>query len=206
MFLPAVCYNWVAVHMTPEQIDRQPFRTTKRGYDIVQVRNFLREIADEMRERQSVRTQLAANGEDTAVAEHQAHQILEDARKDAAEIIAIAEVRAGSADALDTASDRAGEIVAEAEREAATMIEDAEARARQRSDEVISAAQARLDQLLEEEREVSARVEVHRAELEPPAPKPIMSDSRDVITVEMPPDTSLADFMKSTLRHEVHPE
>ena len=41
----------------------------RRGYDIVQVRNFLREIAAEMRSRQEVRERLAENGGDSAVAE-----------------------------------------------------------------------------------------------------------------------------------------
>ncbi len=194
------------MHLTPEQIDRQPFKMTRRGYDIVQVRNFLREIADEMRARQEVRERLAADGEDVAVAEDEAYQILEQARKDAAQIIADAEVKAGSAEALAMADGRAGEVIANAETEADALVEQAEARARERSDEVIAAAQARLDQLLEAERQVSQRVEAARAELEPKPVEPILSDSRDVVTIEMVPDTSLADFMKSTLRHELHPD
>jgi len=176
------------MHLTPEQIDRQPFRMTRRGYDIVQVRNFLREIADEMRARQEVRERLAANGEDGAVAEDQAHHILEDARRRADEIVAEAETKAGSVDALDSASSKAQEIVAAAELEASELIESAELRAHQ------------------EERELSEKVEIARAELEPPEPAPMLSDSRDVVTIEMKPDNSLADFMKSTLRHEVHPD
>ncbi len=194
------------MHLTPEQIDRQPFRMTRRGYDIVQVRNFLREIADEMRARQEVRERLAESGEDTAVAEHQAHQILEEARQEAAAILANAETQAGSAEALALADGRAAEVIAEANAQAEQLAEEAETRARERSDAVISAAQARLDQLLEAEREVSERVEKARAELEPKPAEPILSDSRDVVTIEMVPDTSLADFMKSTLRHEVHPD
>ena len=193
------------MHLTPEQIDRQPFRMTRRGYDIVQVRNFLREIADEMRARQEVRERLAADGEVASVVEDQAHRILEDARQNAASIVAAAELQAGSADALTNAETSAREIIAEAEAEASELVEGAEDAARQRSDGVLAAAQARLDQLLEEEREVSAKVAAARAELEPPTPQPIMSDSRDVITIEMAPDNSLADFMKATLRHEVRP-
>lgn len=193
------------MHLTPEQIDRQPFRMTRRGYDIVQVRNFLREIADEMRARQEVRERLAADGEDNAVAEDQAHQIIEDARREAASIVAAAETRAGSADALTNADAEAKQIVAAAEAEASELVDGAEDAARQRSDGVIAAAQARLDQLLEQERELSAKVDAHRLELAPPAPKPMMSDSRDVITIEMAPDNSLADFMKATLRHEARP-
>lgn len=194
------------MHLTPEQIDRQPFRMTRRGYDIVQVRNFLREIADEMRARQEVRERLASEGEDTSVVEDEAYQILERAREDASKILAAAETRAGSAEALALANGRAAEVISEAESQAELLVEEAEQRARERSDSVLSAAQARLDQLLEAEREVSERVEAKRAELEPKPIEPIMSDSRDVITIEMVPDTSLADFMKSTLRHEVHPD
>lgn len=194
------------MHLTPEQIDRQPFRMTRRGYDIVQVRNFLREIADEMRARQEVRERLAANGEDVAVAEDEAHQLLEEARQQAAQIIADAEQRAGSVEALTLADGRASTVLAEAQTEADALVEQAEARAIERSDEVISAAQARLDQLLEAEQQVSKRVAAARAELEPKPVEPILSDSRDVVTIEMVPDTSLADFMKSTLRHEVHPD
>jgi DivIVA domain-containing protein len=195
------------MHLTPEQIDRQPFRMTRRGYDIVQVRNFLREIAAEMRARQEVRERLAEapSGEESAVVEDAAHHILVEARAKAAKIVKAAEAKAGSAYALFTADARAHDVVSAAEVEAAALIDAAELTARDRSDAVLSAAQARLDQLLEEERTVHARVESARAELEAPEPDRALVDSRDVVAVEMVPDTSLADFMKSTLRHEVHP-
>lgn len=194
------------MHLTPEQIDRQPFRMTRRGYDIVQVRNFLREISSEMRARQEVRERLAATGEQDAVVEDEAHGILTAAREEAAAIIAAAEAKAGSVDALQNADERAVKIIAEAEAEAAVLTEQAEERARERSDAVLSAAQARLDQLLEEERVVNARVEMARSAIAEPAPEVPVTDSRDVVAIEMAPDTSLADFMKSTLRHEVHPD
>ena len=194
------------MHLTPEQIDRQPFRMTRRGYDIVQVRNFLREIASEMRARQEVRERLAADGEGNAVVEDEAHSILAAAREQAAQIIKDAEAKAGSADALNTADERAAQVLADAEAEAALFEERAEQNARERSDAVLSAAQARLDQLLEEERVVHARVEAARNEVHEPDPEPVPTDARDVVAIEMVPDTSLADFMKSTLRHEVHPD
>lgn len=194
------------MHLTPEQIDRQPFRMTRRGYDIVQVRNFLREIAAEMRARQEVRERLAASGEDAAVVEHDAHQILDDARERAAELVAEAETKVESADSLNNADARAAEILAEAEAEAAALIESAEASARERSDTVLSAAQARLDQLLEEERTVHARVDAARAELGSSSETPPLVDARDVVAVDLVPDSSLADFMKSTLRDEVRPD
>lgn len=194
------------MHLTPEQIDRQPFRMTRRGYDIVQVRNFLREISAEMRARQEVRERLAADGEKDAVVEDEAHSILVAAREEAAAIIAAAETKAGSVDALESADGRAKEIIADAEAEAERFVVDAEQSARDRSDAVLSAAQARLDQLLEEERTIHARVEAARGELAEPTPELVVSDSRDVIAIEMAQDTTLADFMKSTLRHEIHPD
>ena len=194
------------MHLTPEQIDRQPFRMTRRGYDIVQVRNFLREISSEMRARQEVRERLAATGETGAVVEDEAHGILAAAREEAAAIIAAAEAKAGSVDALDNADERALKIVADAKAEAERLTEQAEERARERSDAVLSAAQARLDQLLEEERVVHARVEAARSAIAEPVIEQPAIDSRDVVAIEMAPDTSLADFMKSTLRHEVHPD
>ena len=195
------------MHLTPEQIDRQPFRMTKRGYDIVQVRNFLREIADEMRERQGVREQLAADGEADAVVEEKVHHLIEDARREADEIVAAATARAGSMQAADDADQQARSIVENAETEASTLVEDAERRAVERSDEVLSEAQTRLDQLLEQERELTERIESMRSEIEPRRPLPELSDSRDVLSiVEIEPDTSFADFMKSTLRHELHPD
>lgn len=174
------------MHLTPEQIDRQPFRMTRRGYDIVQVRDFLREIASEMRSRQEVRERLAADGEASSVVEDEAHQILVAARLEAEK--------------------SAAAIVETAEAEAAGLIETSELAARERSDEVLAAAQARLDQLLEEERVVHARVEKARAEIEAPMPQTVPSDSRDTAPIDSVLDTSLADFMKSTLRHEIRPE
>lgn len=194
------------MHLTPEQIDRQPFRMTRRGYDIVQVRNFLREIAGEMRARQEVRERLAENGEETAVVEHDAHQILDDARERAAQLVSEAESKVDAADDLNDAETRATAIVAAAEAEAASLIDAAEASARERSDTVLSAAQARLDQLLEEERSVHERVDAARAELGAPADAPALVDARDVVAVDLAPDSSLADFMKSTLRDEVRPD
>lgn len=194
------------MHLTPEQIDRQPFRMTRRGYDIVQVRNFLREISSEMRARQEVRERLAATGEQGAVVEDEAHGILTAAREEAAGIIAAAEAKAGSVDALDHADEKALQIVADAEAKAALLTEQAEQRARERSDAVLAAAQARLDQLLEEERAVNARVEMARSAISEPVPEEPAADSRDVVAMDVAPDTSLADFMKSTLRHEVHPD
>ncbi|MFT7475112.1 MAG: DivIVA domain-containing protein [Verrucomicrobiales bacterium] len=180
-----VWYN-CSVHLTPEQIDRQPFRTTRRGYDIVQVRNFLREIAAEMRARQEVREKLAANGVNAAVAENEVHEILAAAR--------------------ERADGQSAEILAAAQVQANNLIEKAELTARERSDVVLTQSQARLDRLLEEERVVHARVQAARAELEAPEALPVALDARDIVAKKTVPDSSLADFMKTTLRHEVRPD
>ena len=179
---------------------------TRRGYDIVEVRNFLREIASEMRARQEVREELAKTGGDTAVAEDRAHAIIAEAQTKADEILAEAEARAGSVEALMTAESRAVEIVGSAEGVATQLIEDAEAAARERSGEVLAATQARLDQLLEEEREVHARVNALRAEVEGPAVAPESTDARDLTMVSSSPNTSLAELLKSTLRDETYLE
>lgn len=156
----------------------------RRGYDIVQVRDFLREIATEMRERQQVREAMAgADGE---------------SQDDDGEVSA-------------RAQERAAEIIAEAERSAETLIEDAELRARERSDLVISEAQVRLDELLAQEREVRARLDSARptgasAMLgSSSTAADAVADARDRGASATVPDTALAEFMKSTLRDEVNP-
>ena len=194
------------MHLTPEQIDRQPFRMRRRGYDIVQVRNFLREIAAEMRSRQEVRERLAEDGGDSAVAEDRAHSIITDAQATADEIIAQAEAMAGSVDALLTAEARAAEVVGSAEGLSAQLIEEAEAAARSRSDAVLAATQARLDQLLEEERALDAKLREMRREVDGPEQHTAATDARDVIQVDRVSDSSFAEFVKSTLRDEVHPD
>ncbi len=202
------------MHLTPEQIDRQPFRMTRRGYDIVQVRDFLREVATEMRERQHVRDRLAEADDGEAAAEEKANAIISSAQGTAAGIMAEAEERAGSAEALERGRQRAAEIVAEAEAEAEALADGAEERARQRSGVVIAEAQSRLDGLLAEEKQVRERIESQRVAAAPIASASALgfdsssrqsdplADSRDRGETAKP-DTSLADFMKSTLRQEV---
>ena len=82
------------MHLTPEQIERQPFKMGRRGYDIQQVRDFLREIAAEMRARQEVRERLAETGEESAVAEDRAHSIIAEAQATADQIVADAQANA----------------------------------------------------------------------------------------------------------------
>lgn len=177
---------------------------TRRGYDIVEVRNFLREIASETRARQEVRERLAESGGDTAVAEDRAHSIIAEAQAAADQILADAEAKAGSVDALMAAESRALEIVGSAEGVAAQLIEDAEAAARTRSGEVLAVTQARLDQLLEEERELNGRVDVLRAEIDGPEVLTESNDARDLITVPSLPNSSIAELLKTTLRDETH--
>lgn len=214
------------MHLTPEQIDRQPFRMTRRGYDIVQVRDFLREVASEMRERKHVRDRLADDGDGETAAVEKAKTIIKDAQGSAARIIADAEAeavaagaeeRAGSAEALEQSQQRAAQIVADAEAEAEAVAAGAEERARQRTKVVVGEAQARLDRLLAEEKEVRDRLENQRTEAAPIASAASIDlatrsddaesfvDSRDRGSSAQP-DTSLADFMKATLRQEVTPD
>ena len=192
------------VHLTPEQIDRQPFKMTRRGYDIVQVRNFLREVAAEMRARQEVRQRLAEEGDDTAVAEDRAHSMIAEAQAQADVIVEEAKAKAGSLEVLLSAESRAAEIVGSAEALSDQLIEEAEATARTRSDEVLSATQARLDQLLEEERALHARVEALRFQVAGPEVETSAIDARDLVSIDRTPDSSLADLLKSTVREEVN--
>ena len=134
------------MHLTPEQIERQPFRMQKRGYDIADVRDFLREISGEMRERQAARQRA---GE--LPPSHPDH---------AADVLADA-ARIRTADESDAEATKqqaevaAAKIVADAEAQANALIADAsskaESDARERSDVVLTASQSRLEQLLEKE-------------------------------------------------------
>lgn len=103
----------------------------------------------------------------------------------------------------------AAQIIAAAEAEAAALLEEAERQARERGDVVVSQYQARLDVLLDEERAIRERL----AELGVPAseqanePNADLVDDRDAMHgIDIAPDASLADFMKSTLRDEVQPD
>lgn len=101
---------------------------------------------------------------------------------------------------------RAAEIIKAAEAEAEALLEDAEQRARERADEVIEQYQARLNGLFEEERAIRTRL----AELGVPSSDQQhdegvdLVDDRDAMNgIDVEPDASLADFMKATLRHEI---
>ena len=191
---------------------------TRRGYDIVQVRDFLREIASEMRERQRVRDQLAQTGDGEAAGEVEAKKIISNAKGTAAGIIADARAQANAV-GTDPSSERAEEIranelLADARAQAESILEQSEVRARERSGVVIAEAQARLDQLLAEERDVRARLESRKTSsgvgAGPAAIAPLgfadpTTDSRDRTEVAGP-DVSLAEFMKATLRDEVRPD
>ncbi len=70
--------------------------------------------------------------------------------------------------------------------------------------EVLAVTQARLDQLLEEERELNTRVDVLRAEIDGPEVVTESNDARDLITVPSLPNSSIAELLKTTLRDETH--
>ena len=193
------------MHLTPEQIDRQPFRMTRRGYDIVEVRDFLREVATEMRERRDVRSRLVnaetADQERTdskvADAERNAETILAEAQAEA-------ERRIGSAETmLERADERSQKIREEARAEADALLEDAEERAQERSEVVLAEAQERLDVLLIEERELREKIDSQSAV---EASMLVGAAAASSSGAPTPPTSTLADLMKSTLRQEVHPD
>lgn len=115
--------------------------------------------------------------------------------------------QAQAEETLAQAEVRALEIIAAAHAEADEIIEAAERRARERSDVVIAQTQERLDALLAQERQIRSRLDTYRPTVVPmPEPEQV-EDSRDAVHgIEVAPDSSLADFMKSTLRHELRPE
>jgi len=209
------------MHLTPEQIDRQPFRMRKRGYDIMQVRNFLREIADEMRARQRVRDQLGTEDDPVAIATAQADEIIAAAEVRAEEIVAEAQAVAGGTDleaarveaqsVLDEARTDAAAIRTEAQESAEQLASEAEDAARRRSDEVLRDTQTRLDGLLAQEREVHRRLRTTLDDLQGTIGDPV-DDDVAVDLDELPDaepvaaDGSLAEFMKAALRNEVAPD
>lgn len=110
---------------------------------------------------------------------------------------------------IDAARCEAANIIAEAEAEAAALLDDAEGRARERADAVIAQYQERLDALLEEEREIRARLEELGGATSSPETSDLagheLGDDRDLVNgIDVTPDSSLADFMKETLRSEMH--
>lgn len=207
------------MHLTPEQIDRQPFRMRKRGYDIMQVRNFLREIADEMRARQRVRDELGTEDDPVAIATAQADEIIAAAEVRAEEIVAAAQEKAEGTD-LDAARAEAEQLRDDARKDAAAirteaqdsaeqLSAEAEENARRRSDEVLRDTQSRLDGLLAQEREVHRRLRVTLDDLQgtigdPAAEEPVDEASTEPVVVAA--DGSLAEFMKAALRNEVAPD
>lgn len=109
----------------------------------------------------------------------------------------------------ETARAEAADIIAAAEVRASALIEDAELRARERADEVIAQYQARLDALLEQERKVRERLAELGGEAPSGGAKPInneesLVDDRDALYgIDVRPDASLAEFMKTMVRDDV---
>ena len=197
--------------LTPEQIDRQPFRLVRKGYDIVHVRDFLREVATEMRRRQVDHDQLVEAGRGLDDAEQRAESTIQDAEARAAEILVKANAQAStdSIEAMRSGEARAEEIIAEAEAKAELMAEEGEARARERSEFVISEAQVRLDSLLAQEVDVRMRLEKQGqapgAQSSESGEPDNLADARDRGRGAVP-ETDLVDLMKTTLRDEVKSE
>ncbi len=182
----------------------------KRGYDVVQVRNFLREIANEMRARQEVRARLASDGDPESVVGERARQIVERAEAEAQRIIA--EARTAASAQVSEGHDEADRIVEEARAAADEIADSAESSARERSAAVLAETQSRLDQLLAEERDVRRALSTLSPDVTDDATDTEITDGvdlvpeRDVVDPESGIDESLADFMKATLRNELRPE
>ncbi|MGI9605190.1 MAG: DivIVA domain-containing protein [Acidimicrobiales bacterium] len=189
------------MHLTPEQIDRQPFRMRRRGYDMVQVRNFLRDIAEEMRARQDVRDRLVTAGNHTALADNEALAILDDARARADEMLSTARAAVIDGD-LEGAKEQARLILQNAETEASQLVDSAEQTARERSTAVLAETQQRLDQLLAEERELRDRL---TSDVPVEAPEEPPPDSYHREKDPTPTGASFADAMKSAVRSELDP-
>lgn len=203
--------------LSPEHLDRHPFRIRRRGYDIMQVRKLLREIGEEMRARQRVRDELPEETDPVARAEHEAATILARAETRADEILAEARLRSRSP---GVAAPEPDEIVADARTEATRIIDEAEVVARDRSASVIAEAQLRLDGLIDKERDVAARLRVTELRLRELSDEEITAGGRDLVAQgrSAPGDAaeiielnasdgtdrdSLATFMKHAVRGEI---
>jgi len=162
----------------------------KRGYDIMQVRNFLREISQEMRARQHVRDGLAESGDPQAAALQQAEKMITDAENEAKAIIEAAQHRV---DSVTDAHEQADEIIRVAHEEAEVHADLAEANARKRSGEVLTETQARLDQLLAAERETLSRIQVVKDHV-PVSSVVAIADERSDDTIEHGVDPEAAAF------------
>jgi len=99
------------------------------------------------------------------------------------------------------------EIIESAKAEASEMVEAAERAARDRSGEVLTETQARLDQLLSDEREVRKRLEELAEVAEAPAGASIANDAAHISVPPIPDavEGSLADYLKEAVRNEVGP-
>lgn len=200
--------------LSPEHLDRHPFRIRKRGYDIMQVRKLLREIGEELRARQRVRDDLAVDASPRATAEREAEEILARAERRADAIVTEAQNPAAG-----PGGSGSEEILAEAREEAARIVEQAEATARERSAVVLAEAQLKLDRLIDRERDVAARLRLSEQRLRELSAGEIVAGGRDLRratsspsaasdVVELdesgrPSDDSFADFVKAAVREEI---
>lgn len=203
--------------LSPESLDRHPFRIRKRGYDIMQVRKLLHEIGEELRARHRVSEDLADDSDPRATAEHEAREILARAERRAEAIVADAQNRAsGSA----IPGSRVEEMLAEAQQEAARIVDEAEVTARERSATVLAEAQLKLDRLIDRERDVAARLRLSEQRLRELSGGEIVAGGRDLRSASQPSDAtddvidldepgrrrgddSFADFVKAAVREEI---
>lgn len=203
--------------LSPEHLDRHPFRIRKRGYDIMQVRKLLREIGEEMRTRQRVREGLHDEADPLERAERESQEIVARAEARADEILADARMHSQGPGVAGLSPE---ELIARARAEAEHIIDEAEESARDRSGAVIAEAQIRLDRLIDRERDVAARLRVTEQRVRELSGEEITAGGRDlkhslpaessdadVIELNAIDDgtaaDSLASFMKAAVRLEI---
>jgi DivIVA domain-containing protein len=163
-----------SVTLTPEEIERREFPGGFRGYRRVPVREFLREVGQEVATAREAAIDRPAVESERLVreAEARANQMLTQAQRHADEVVAAAQRRAAQVAAA--AQHHANQLRAQAEQDAAQMTADAEAmaarlleRARSQNDELVGAARAEADTILRTTRQTAiteASAAVLRAE------------------------------------------
>lgn len=157
--------------VTPEQIEGAAFSTVKRGgYRTEEVDRFLRTLADEVRSLNArVRAAEGANedlqaasaematlmkdvhaqlGEKRRLAENEVQEMLHNAERDAAGIIA------GATEQADAARIKSDRVLADAERHAELLRSDGEQRVREQAQETLRSARSELQDLVRRKHEL----------------------------------------------------
>jgi DivIVA domain-containing protein len=167
-------------HLTPEEVSRRTFSTSRRGFDPAEVRTYLRRLSEELglaRERQRHLEHLLADAQNKATAPpppldeaaltaalgEETARVLQTAREAAVDIKAKAEgnverlLRQAHEDAARIREESEG-IYAIREAEANEAAEQIRAEARVEAEGVVEAARQEARAMLEEAKEVRAKV------------------------------------------------